>query len=52
MTHPHATQGIRNAVEAGIESIERGIYLDADTAELMKRKGIYLVATLVAPLWV
>ena len=52
MTHSQATQGIRNAVEAGIESIEHGIYLDTDTAELMKRKGIYLVATLVAPLWV
>jgi len=52
MTHSQATQGIRNAVEAGIESIEHGIYLDADTAELMKKKGIYLVATLIAPLWV
>lgn len=52
MTHSQATQGIRNSVEAGIESIEHGIYLDADTAELMKKKGIYLVATLVAPLWV
>jgi imidazolonepropionase-like amidohydrolase len=52
MTHSQATQGIRNAVEAGIESIEHGIYLDADTAELMKKKGTYLVATLIAPLWV
>ncbi len=52
MSHAQARQGIRNAVEAGIESIEHGIYLDADTAELMKRRGTYLVATLVAPLWV
>ena len=52
MTHSQAAQGIRNAVEAGIESIEHGIYMDADTAEQMKRKGIYLVATLIAPLWV
>jgi imidazolonepropionase-like amidohydrolase len=52
MSHAQAQQGIRNAVEAGIESIEHGIYLDEDTAELMKRKGTFLVATLVAPLWV
>jgi imidazolonepropionase-like amidohydrolase len=52
MSHAQAQQGIRNAVEAGIESIEHGIYLDADTAELMKKKGTYLVATLIAPLWV
>ena len=52
MSHAQAQQGIRNAVEAGIESIEHGIYLDEETAELMKKKGTYLVATLIAPLWV
>src|SRR5919201_3721251 len=52
MSHAQAAQGIRNAVEAGVESIEHGIYLDEDTAELMKRKGTYLVPTLVAPMWV
>ena len=52
MSHAQAQQGIRNAVEAGVESIEHGIYLDADTAELMKKQGTYLVATLIAPLWV
>ena len=52
MSHAQALQGIRNAVEAGIESIEHGIYLDEETAEQMKKKGTYLVATLVAPLWV
>jgi len=52
MSHAQALQGIRNAVEAGVESIEHGIYLDEETAELMKKKGTYLVPTLVAPLWV
>ena len=52
MSHAQAQQGIRNAVEAGVESIEHGIYLDEETAELMKKKGTYLVATLIAPLWV
>jgi imidazolonepropionase-like amidohydrolase len=52
MSHAQALQGIKNAVEAGVESIEHGIYLDEETAELMKKKGTFLVATLVAPLWV
>lgn len=52
MTHSQALQGIRNSVLAGIESIEHGIYLDEETALEMKKRGTYLVATLVAPLWV
>ncbi|HEY6958919.1 MAG TPA: amidohydrolase family protein, partial [Candidatus Limnocylindria bacterium] len=52
MTHSQALQGIRNSVEAGIESIEHGIYLDEEVASLMKKRGTYLVATLVAPMWV
>lgn len=52
MTHSQATQGIRNAVLAGIESIEHGIYLDEETAREMKKRGTYLVATLIAPHWV
>ncbi len=52
MSHAQALQGIKNAVEAGVESIEHGIYLDEETAELMKKKGTFLVPTLIAPLWV
>lgn len=52
MSHAQATQGIKNAVSAGIESIEHGIYLDDEVIEAMKRQGTYLVATLVAPMWV
>lgn len=52
MSHAQATQGIRNAVLGGIESIEHGIYLDEETALEMKKRGTYLVATLIAPLWV
>lgn len=52
MTHSQALQGIKNSVAAGIESIEHGIYLDEETAREMKKRGTYLVATLVAPLWV
>lgn len=52
MSHAQATQGIRNAVLGGIESIEHGIYLDEETALEMKKRGTFLVATLIAPLWV
>jgi imidazolonepropionase-like amidohydrolase len=52
MAHAQATQGIKNAVLGGIDSIEHGIYLDEETIEEMKRRGTYLVPTLVAPLWV
>ena len=52
MAHAQATQGIKNAVLGGIASIEHGIYLDEEVIEEMKRRGTYLVATLVAPVWI
>jgi imidazolonepropionase-like amidohydrolase len=52
MAHAQATQGIKNAVLGGIHSIEHGIYLDEEVVEEMKGRGTWLVATLVAPLWV
>jgi imidazolonepropionase-like amidohydrolase len=52
MSHAQANQGIKNAVLAGVESIEHGIYLDEEACAQMKQRGTYLVATLIAPLWV
>jgi imidazolonepropionase-like amidohydrolase len=52
MSHAQAMQGIKNAVLAGVESIEHGIYLTEEICAEMKKRGTYLVATLVAPLWV
>ncbi len=52
MSHAQANQGIKNAVLAGVESIEHGIYLDEEACAEMKRRGTYLVATLIAPMWV
>jgi imidazolonepropionase-like amidohydrolase len=52
MAHSQAAQGIRNSVLGGIASIEHGIYLEEDVIEAMIKRGTYLVATLVAPLWV
>jgi imidazolonepropionase-like amidohydrolase len=49
MAHAQATPGIKNAVRAGIRSIEHGIYLDDEAISLMLERGTWLVPTLVAP---
>ena len=50
MAHAQGTQGIKNALLAGVASIEHGIYLDDEAIDLMLKKDAYLVPTLVAPL--
>jgi imidazolonepropionase-like amidohydrolase len=52
MAHAQGTQGILNAVLAGVESIEHGIYVDDRCMDEMKARGTFLVPTLVAPVWV
>ena len=49
MAHAQAFDGIKNAVRAGIRSIDHGIYLDDEAIGLMKERGTFLVPTLVAP---
>ncbi len=44
--HAHSTQGIMFAVEAGVDSIEHGSYIDDAGIALMKKQGTYLVPTL------
>ena len=50
MAHAQSNRGIKNAVEAGVASIEHGIYLDDEAIQMMRARGVYLVPTLVAPL--
>ena len=45
-THAHPPAAIRAAIAAGVDCIEHGALMDKETAELMARKGIYLVPTL------
>jgi len=52
MAHAQAAPGIKNAVRAGIRSIEHGIYLDDEAISLMLEHGTWLVPTLVAPMGV
>ncbi len=49
MAHAQGAEGIKNAVRAGIHSIEHGIFLDDEALELMLKHGTYLVPTLLAP---
>jgi imidazolonepropionase-like amidohydrolase len=47
--HAIGTQGIKNALRAGIDSIEHGTLLDDEAIELFKQRNVYLVPTLSAP---
>jgi imidazolonepropionase-like amidohydrolase len=52
MAHAQANAGIKNALKAGVATIEHGIWLDGDAIEMMLDGGKALVPTLVAPHWV
>src|SRR4051794_14986272 len=52
MAHAQASDGIKNAVRAGVRSIEHGIFLDDEAIDLMLQRGTWLVPTLIAPIWV
>ena len=49
--HAHPPVAIKAAIAAGVDCIEHGGLMDRETAELMARKGIFLVPTL-AESWV
>jgi len=46
--HAHGKAGMKRAIEAGVNSIEHGSYLDNEIVKLMKKHGTYLVPTLMA----
>ena len=48
-THAQGLQGIKNALCAGIDSIEHGCFLDDECLERMKEQNTFLVPTLCAP---
>jgi imidazolonepropionase-like amidohydrolase len=52
MAHAQGTQGIKNALVAGVASIEHGVYLTDELIDLMLERDVYLVPTLIAPLTV
>jgi imidazolonepropionase-like amidohydrolase len=50
--HCHGDTAAKMAIAAGIDSIEHGSFLKDDTLLEMKKKHVYLVATLFAGVWV
>ena len=49
--HAHGAAGIKQAVLAGVDSIEHGSYIDDEAIRMMKEKGVYLVPTLYLADW-
>src|SRR6476619_157295 len=50
--HCHGDQVAREAIEAGVDSIEHGSFMKPETLTMMKRKGTFLTPTLMATEWV
>src|SRR5206468_12018808 len=50
--HCHGDAAAREAINAGVDSIEHGSFMKPDTLQLMKQKGTYLTPTLMASEWV
>ncbi|MEP6603150.1 MAG: amidohydrolase family protein [Spartobacteria bacterium] len=50
--HCHGDQAAKEAIEAGVDSIEHGSFLKPETLTLMKNKGTFLTPTLMASEWI
>ncbi len=46
--HAHGASGMKNAIRAGVHSIEHATLLDDEAALLMKQRGVFMVPTLSA----
>jgi imidazolonepropionase-like amidohydrolase len=49
--HAHGGEGLKQAVLAGVDSIEHGTYIDDEAIRLMKERGTYLVPTVYLTDW-
>ena len=49
--HAHGAQGIKNAVRAGVRTIEHGTLADAEALKMMADSGVYLISTLSSNYW-
>jgi imidazolonepropionase-like amidohydrolase len=50
--HAQGRERIKNAIRAGITTVEHGIYLDEELIGMMLESGTYLVPTLSAPFYI
>jgi imidazolonepropionase-like amidohydrolase len=46
--HAHGASGMKNAVRAGVHSIEHATLMDDEAAAMMKQQGVFMVPTLSA----
>jgi len=46
--HAHGAEGIRRAVEGGVDSIEHGTFMNDADMRLMKQRGTWYVPTIIA----
>jgi imidazolonepropionase-like amidohydrolase len=46
--HAHGSSGMKNAVRAGVHSIEHATLMDEEAATMMKQQGVFMVPTLSA----
>lgn len=46
--HAHGKEGMKRAIEAGVDSIEHGTFMDDEIRALMKKHGTYYVPTILA----
>jgi imidazolonepropionase-like amidohydrolase len=49
--HAHGAAGMKQAILAGVDSIEHGSYINDENMALMKERGTYLVPTLYLTDW-
>lgn len=49
MAHAQGTQGIKNAILAGVDSIEHAVYLDDETIQMLLDTNTAIVPTMAAP---
>ena len=46
--HAHGASGMKNAIHAGVHSIEHATLMDEEAATMMKQQGVFMVPTLSA----
>lgn len=51
-SHAQGMEGIKNALRAGVDSIEHGFFMDDWCFDFMKEHNVFFVPTLAAPYWI
>lgn len=49
--HAHGAEGIKNAIKAGVRTIEHGTLADQEALKMMADQGVFLTSTLCSNFW-